>query len=167
MAVFVLLPIRCERCHLICSHLCCVKIKCYAHCEAYFESGEIILICLILIISGVPLRPTVIGGWGNQRVIVRRKQGANVLREVSLVDILVPDKWIAFLIQITTRTIAINSIRLWFSRISRWILFYPFHFICVFKFNWIRNLSFTVLHLISVQEAKSEFSEKKTHIRLN
>ncbi|XP_031619784.1 uncharacterized protein LOC116338571 [Contarinia nasturtii] len=44
-----------------------------------------------------------IGGWANQRVIVRRKQGANVLREIQLVDILAPDKWIAFLIQITTR----------------------------------------------------------------
>lgn len=44
-----------------------------------------------------------IGGWGNQRVIIRRKQGANVLREVQLVDILANDKWIAFLIQITTR----------------------------------------------------------------
>lgn len=51
----------------------------------------------------------VIGGWGNQRVIVRRKQGANVLREVQLVDILASDKWIAFLIQITKRTITINT----------------------------------------------------------
>lgn len=50
----------------------------------------------------------VIGGWGGQRVIIRRKQGANVLREVQLVDILANDKWIAFLIQITTRTVAIN-----------------------------------------------------------
>lgn len=46
----------------------------------------------------------VIGGWANQRVIVRRKQGADVLREVQLVDILNPQKLIAFLIQITTST---------------------------------------------------------------
>lgn len=49
----------------------------------------------------------VIGGWANQRIIVRRKQGDNVLREVRRVDILASDKWIAFLLQITTRTIDI------------------------------------------------------------
>lgn len=46
----------------------------------------------------------VIGGWGNTRVIIRRKQGADVLRETQVVDLLSNDKWIAFLIQITTRT---------------------------------------------------------------
>lgn len=51
---------------------------------------------------------SVIGGWAGTRVIIRRKQGANVLRDVQLVDILANDKWIAFLIQITTRTVAIN-----------------------------------------------------------
>lgn len=44
-----------------------------------------------------------IGGWGNARTIIRRKQGANVLRETQQVDLLSNDKWITFLIQITTR----------------------------------------------------------------
>lgn len=46
----------------------------------------------------------VIGGWANARVIIRRKQGADVLRETQVLDLLSNDKWIAFLIQITTRT---------------------------------------------------------------
>lgn len=46
----------------------------------------------------------VIGGWANTRVIIRRKQGGDVLRETQVVDLLSNDKWIAFLFQITTRT---------------------------------------------------------------
>lgn len=72
-----------------------------------------------------------IGGWGGQRVIIRRKQGANVLREVQLVDILANDKWIAFLIQITTRTAAINC----------------FFFIS-FRFVSLRSFSHSIYHSV-------------------
>lgn len=42
-----------------------------------------------------------IGGWANTRVIIRRKQGDDVLRDVEVVDVLSKDKYTVFLVEIT------------------------------------------------------------------
>lgn len=43
-----------------------------------------------------------IGGWANTRVIIRRKQGADVLRDIQVADVLATDHYVTFLVQITT-----------------------------------------------------------------
>lgn len=47
-----------------------------------------------------------IGGWANQRIIIRRKQGDNVIRDVQQFDILDKDRPIVFLIQVLQRKAA-------------------------------------------------------------
>lgn len=53
--------------------------------------------------NNFPRFSTVIGGWGNSKIIIRRKQEDNVLRSAQYYDALDPDKQIIYLIQITTR----------------------------------------------------------------
>lgn len=43
----------------------------------------------------------VIGGWGNSKIIIRRKQGDVVLRSAQYYDALDGEKQIVYLIQIT------------------------------------------------------------------
>lgn len=44
----------------------------------------------------------VFGGWGNSRSVIRRTQGSSDLRDLPNQQVLTKDKFIAFLIQITT-----------------------------------------------------------------
>lgn len=42
-----------------------------------------------------------LGGWGNTKIIIRRKQGANVIKEVDIADVLIKDIPVTFLVEIT------------------------------------------------------------------
>lgn len=55
-----------------------------------------------------------IGGWANTRVIIRRKQGDAVIRDVQQFDILDKDKPIVFLIQILKRKRLISNLLFFF-----------------------------------------------------